>query len=71
MSGAIAASLLSAFTAAAQNPPQQTALPSAAVSAALGVPKPGPTNDAPYAPQPILQGGVVILTSPYFSIQVQ
>jgi acetyl esterase/lipase len=24
------------------------------------VPKPGPTNDAPYAPQPILQGGVVI-----------
>src|SRR6266478_5790870 len=27
---------------------------------ALGAPKPGPTNDAPYAPQPILQGGVVI-----------
>jgi endo-1,4-beta-xylanase len=24
------------------------------------VPKPGPTNDAPYAPQPILQGGVVV-----------
>jgi BD-FAE len=30
------------------------------VPAALGVPKPGPTNDAPYAPQPIVQGGVVI-----------
>src|SRR6188508_3014267 len=27
---------------------------------ALNVPKPGPTNDAPYAPQPILQGGVVV-----------
>lgn len=26
----------------------------------LGLPKPGPTNDAPYAPQPILPGGVVI-----------
>ncbi len=26
----------------------------------LGVPKPGPTNAAPYAPQPIVQGGVVI-----------
>ena len=26
----------------------------------LGVPKPGPTNDAPYAPQPLLPGGVVL-----------
>jgi endo-1,4-beta-xylanase len=26
----------------------------------LGVPQPGPTNDAPYAPQPILQGGVIL-----------
>jgi acetyl esterase/lipase len=26
----------------------------------MGIPAPGPTNDAPYAPQPILQGGVVI-----------
>src|SRR5207237_1171611 len=25
-----------------------------------GVPKPGPTNDAPYAPQPIMQGGLVL-----------
>ncbi len=28
--------------------------------AAPGIPRPGPTNDAPYAPQPILQGGIVI-----------
>src|SRR5438309_5592999 len=28
--------------------------------AALAVPKPGPTNDAPYAPQPIVQGGIVV-----------
>jgi endo-1,4-beta-xylanase len=26
----------------------------------LGVPQPGPTNGAPYAPQPILQGGIVV-----------
>ena len=32
----------------------------AALPAALGVPKPGPTNDMPYAPQPILQGGIVL-----------
>jgi endo-1,4-beta-xylanase len=28
--------------------------------APLGVPQPGPATDAPYAPQPILQGGVVV-----------
>ncbi len=32
----------------------------AALPGPLGVPKPGPTNDAPYAPQPILPGGVVV-----------
>ncbi|MDA1273473.1 MAG: alpha/beta hydrolase fold domain-containing protein [Verrucomicrobia bacterium] len=32
----------------------------APIPAALGLPQPGATNDAPYAPQPILQGGVVI-----------
>jgi endo-1,4-beta-xylanase len=26
----------------------------------LGIPRPGPTNDAPYAPQPILPGGVIL-----------
>lgn len=32
----------------------------APLPAALSVPKPGATNDSPYAPQPILQGGVVV-----------
>ena len=35
-----------------------------ALPAPLGVPMPGPTNDAPYAPQPILQGGVVLTLYP-------
>ncbi len=40
---------------------QNNAAPSTlALPAALAVPKPGPTNEAPYAPQPILQGGVVV-----------
>lgn len=59
--------LLSATLVVGQNPttPPLTGLaaPGAAPSAlpaALGVPKPGPTNDAPYAPQPILPGGVVV-----------
>jgi len=30
------------------------------VAPALALPAPGPTNDAPYSPQPILQGGVVV-----------
>jgi acetyl esterase/lipase len=42
------------FTAAAQ----QAKLPP--LPAPIGVPKPGPATDAPYAPQPILQGGIVI-----------
>lgn len=51
---------LTAVTAAAQNtPPPATATP-----VPLGVPKPGPTNDAPYSPQPILQGGVVVALYP-------
>ena len=36
----------------------QTPLPP--LPAPIGVPAPGPTNDSPYAPLPILQGGVVI-----------
>jgi endo-1,4-beta-xylanase len=32
----------------------------AQIPAPLGVPKPAPATDAPYAPQPILQGGIVI-----------
>jgi acetyl esterase/lipase len=30
----------------------------------LSVPSPGPTNNAPYAPQPILQGGIVLTLFP-------
>ncbi|HEY0548236.1 MAG TPA: alpha/beta hydrolase fold domain-containing protein [Verrucomicrobiae bacterium] len=46
------------IAAAAQSTASQT------TSVPPGVPKPGPTNDAPYAPQPILQGGVVIALYP-------
>ena len=45
--------LLSATAVAAQNAAPSSLIP-------LGIPKPGPTNDAAYAPQPILQGGVVV-----------
>ena len=41
----------------APDPPSATPAP---IPVTLGVPKPGPTNDAPYAPQPILPGGVVL-----------
>src|SRR6266404_5891518 len=41
--------------ASAANSPALAPIPTA-----LSVPAPGPTNDAPYAPQAILQGGVVI-----------
>ena len=34
------------------------------IPAPLNVPQPGPTNDAPYAPQAILQGGVVVTLFP-------
>ena len=37
---------------------------------ALGVPKPGATNEGPYAPQPILQGGVVLPLYPADSPQL-
>ncbi len=35
-----------------------------ALPAPLGVPKPAPSTDAPYAPQPILPGGVVVTLYP-------
>ena len=47
-------------TAAESGAVTSQASPSPALPAPGGVPQPGPTNDAPYAPQPILQGGVVI-----------
>jgi hypothetical protein len=49
----IAASLLFGLVTTAT--PTERDLPSA-----LGVPRPGPTNDAAYAPQPIVQGGVIV-----------
>ena len=39
-------------------PTTRPALPP--LPAPLGVPRPGPATDQPYAPQPILQGGVVV-----------
>lgn len=45
---------ISAASATAQKAP----LP--ALPAAQGIPKPGPVTNAPYAPQPILQGGIVV-----------
>ena len=39
----------------------------------IGIPKPGPATDAPYAPQPIVQGGIVVplypAGSPYLKAQ--
>jgi acetyl esterase/lipase len=40
------------------------------VPAPLSVPRPGPTNEAPYAPQPIVQGGIVIPLYPPDSPQL-
>src|SRR4051794_155337 len=37
---------------------QHAALPP--LPAPMGIPKPAPATDAPYAPQPILQGGIVV-----------
>ncbi len=45
-------------TSAAADATASTSLPP--LPAPLGVPAPGPATDAPYAPQPILPGGVVI-----------
>lgn len=51
------ASLVLALTASAAMA-QKAPLPPP--PAAMGIPKPGPVTDSPYAPQPILQGGVVV-----------
>ena len=53
--------MLAAALAAAQEAPR-AALPP--LPAPLGVPKPGPMTDAPYAPLPILPGGVVVTLFP-------
>jgi BD-FAE len=51
-------SVISGLTQDTSKAPATPALPS--VPSPIGIPAAGPTNDAPYAPQPILQGGVVI-----------
>jgi acetyl esterase/lipase len=58
-------SVIAALTAGAQESPHAAAsatLPP--LPAPLGVPKPGPSTDAPYAPTPILPGGVVVTLYP-------
>lgn len=56
--------MLPALAALTQALPDVVSAASAAelapIPAALSVPAPGPTNDSPYAPQPIVQGGVVV-----------
>jgi len=52
--------LLAVFDATAQDAPNAERKTLPAIPPALAIPRPGPTNDAPYAPQPIVQGGVVI-----------
>src|SRR5258708_822405 len=53
---------LALIAASGQNTaPHPTLAP---LPAPLGLPKPGPSNDAPYAPLPILQGGVVVTLYP-------
>jgi hypothetical protein len=42
----------------AQTPANRAPLP--LLPAPMGVPKPGPVTDAPYVPQPILPGGIVV-----------
>jgi acetyl esterase/lipase len=65
-----AAAVIAVFiaSASAQSTQQPATAPSHAALAPLpsplGAPKPGPSTDAPYAPQPILQGGVVITLYP-------
>ncbi|MEO7699936.1 MAG: alpha/beta hydrolase fold domain-containing protein [Opitutus sp.] len=60
--GAFLLAALANFAVAAETSPSSS--PAAAalppLPAPLGVPAPGPVTDGPYAPQPILPGGVVI-----------
>jgi acetyl esterase/lipase len=59
---------LAVTTAMAQNAPQPVTAAGRAtlppLPAPLGVQKPGPASDAPYAPLPILPGGVVVTLYP-------
>jgi acetyl esterase/lipase len=63
--GPALASLVLAFVAGAQDAPHPpTSAPLPPLPVPLGVPKPGPATDAPYAPTPILPGGVVVTLYP-------
>ncbi len=62
VTAAVAASAQDHPGAAPAPAPNPGALPG--IPAPLSVPSPGPTNDAPYAPQPILQGGIVMALYP-------
>jgi hypothetical protein len=65
--------LLTILSVAAQETPAPAPVsaPPGRIPMALSVPKPGPTNDAPYAPQSILQGGVVVPLYPADSAQLK
>src|SRR6202140_4049922 len=54
--------LVCALSIPTANAQSHAALPP--LPAPMGVPKPGPATDAPYAPQPILPGGVVVTLFP-------
>ena len=59
---ALLLSALAATHAIAQDAPKPAAsrAPLPPLPAAMAIPKPGPATDAPYAPQPIVAGGVVM-----------
>jgi len=52
--------LLASGAALAQDAGSSVAPVHLSLPAPLSVPRPGPTNDAPYAPQAIVQGGIVL-----------
>jgi acetyl esterase/lipase len=59
---ALPLAVISASAQPTSNAPAGASLPP--LPAAIGVPRPGPATDAPYAPLPILQGGVVVTLFP-------
>src|SRR5215469_14613246 len=58
----LAASVRAQTQPPATNPAAHSALPP--VPAPMNLPHPGPQTDQPYAPQPIMQGGVVMTLYP-------
>jgi len=58
---ALSVLLLAAGLCVAQSSPRAASAP---LPAPQGVPQPGPATDAPYAPTPIVQGGVVVTLYP-------